>query len=92
MTDFARRVKMRALAENPETAHNRDIGRDLDLDACLAEDDSPLVLRHVTFAEQADTANPIAATAIVRKDAVTEIAPPDVEALLAAFNRPEETP
>lgn len=40
--------------------------------------------------EAEDTANPIAATAIVRKDAVTEITPPDVEALLAAFNRPEE--
>lgn len=45
---------------------------------------------HLAALEAEDTANPIAATAIVRKDAATEIAPPDVEALLAAFNRLED--
>lgn len=90
MTDqptFEHELRRRALVEDAAFAYEDEDGIEFADSFCGFNVPE---FAHLAAKVHLDRTNPIAATAVVRKDAVTEITPPDVEVLLAAFNRPEE--
>lgn len=95
MTDhqLTARALRRALIEDhglDQAAHDSEIGSEVLLATTSVIDKD--TLDDVLDLEREHPGNLLAQTMVAPRDAVTEIAPPDVEALLAAFNRPQETP
>lgn len=89
MTDFDRRVKMRAIIEDPIWDHRIDVGLDCDpVDECftdqLIRDD---VVDRLAHLEREDTDNPIAQTMQVRPALELTF---DVAAVTATFTQEEK--